>query len=208
MNRRTREAADLASKLDTLERHASRADGMTAVERALTEGSKDVWARWSHDRELRQLQRKAHAELAAREAANLPIYPRECALRIAEDTRASAPDWRFIRDTLGPAWMRLLRAQPELAPAMTKQREATITAIFNSVPSHLQASINDLRTLIELMLIAHECAAYLVGFEGGKLRAHEREDAHGRTHRTPSRRAAREGAETSLRLTLEEGGAR
>lgn len=178
MSRKGREATELRLKMDTLEWHTSRGD---PVQRVLTEASADVWARWSHDRELRQIQRRVHAETEAREAANLPIYPRECAQRIAEDTRTVAPDWRHFRPSLGAAWGRLLKAQPELTPELTRQREATITAVFNSVPSHLQPSLRELRTLIDLLLMAHEAAAYQVGYEGGKLDAQTRVDAHGRT---------------------------
>ena len=144
---------------------------MNPVERALTETSADVWARWSRDRERRDIQQRINADLEARAAANLPIYPRECAERIAEDARAVAPDWRHMRPTLGPAWGRLLKAQPELAPDLTRQREATITAVFNSAPRHMQDAVRDLRTLIDLLLVAHEAAAYQVGFEAGKLAA-------------------------------------
>ena len=144
-------------------------DDLDAAQRCLTETSREVWERWSHDRQLRQLRRKANAELEAREAANLPIYPRECAKRIAEDTCDVAPDWRHIRPTLGPAWGRLLKAQPELAPDLTRAREAAIRAVFDSAPSHLRETIRDLRVLIDLALTAHEAAAYQVGFEAGRM---------------------------------------
>lgn len=125
----------------------------------LSADSRDVWNRWSEDRARREIQKRINTEQAAREAADQPLYPRECAERIAQDTAAVAPDWRHIRPTLGPAWGRLLKAQPELAPDLTRQREAVITAVFAAVPSHLRESVRDLRTLIDLLLTAHESAA-------------------------------------------------
>lgn len=35
----------------------------------------------------------------------------------------------------------------------------------------MQEAVRDLRTLIDLLLIAHEAAAYQIGFEAGKLSA-------------------------------------
>ena len=140
-------------------------------ERTLSETSAETWARWSREREHRNIQRRIAAETNAREAASLPIYPRECAERIAEETRTVAPDWRHMRPTLGPAWGRLLKAQPELTPDLTRQREAAITGVFNAVPRHMQEAVRDLRTLIDLLLVAHEAAAYQIGFEAGKMHA-------------------------------------
>lgn len=174
------------------------------AERCLSESSRDVWSRWSVDRERREIQKRVNAEQERREAENLPIYPRECAERIAQDTAAVAPDWRHFRPTLGPAWGRLLKAQPELAPDLTRTREATITAVFAAVPTHLRQSVTELRTLIDLMLMAHEAAAYVVGFEAGKLYERtdvDRDGRHDKRRRRPPRREAGE-----LRLTLAEGG--
>lgn len=176
---------------------------------ALTGTSTEVWQRWSEDRERREIQRKVNAEMEAREAASLPIYPRECAARIAEETHSVAPDWRHIRPTLGPAWARLLKAQPELAPDLTRQKEQAITAVFNTVPRHLQGAVADLRILIDLLLTAHEAAAYQVGFESGKLHAAARVSPRGRTHfsvrqpRTAPTRTQTE-SDSGLRLMLAE----
>lgn len=139
-------------------------EAVDAATRCLSATSAEVWARWSVDRERREIQKRVNAEREAREAANMPIYPRECAERIAEETCDVAPDWRHIRPTLGPAWGRLLRAQPELTPDLTRQREAAITAVFASVPSHMRECVRDLRILIDLMLAAHEAASYQVGW--------------------------------------------
>jgi hypothetical protein len=170
---------------------------VSAAQRCLTESSKDVWERWSHDRERRQLQRKINAELEAREAANQPIYPRECCERIAQETYNVAPDWRHIRPTLGPAWGRLLKAQPELTPDLTRQREAAITAVFNAAPPHLRESVRDLRVLIDLLLVAHEAAAYQVGWESRAV--HDRHADQLERACTTKKQNPREG---ELRLTL------
>lgn len=142
---------------------------VSPADRALTESESTTWARWSEDRERRDLQRQARATVASKQAANEPLYPRECAERIASETCHIAPDWRHIRPTLGAPWGRLLKAQPELSPKITAQREATITAVFNGAPRHLQEAVKDLRVLIDLLLMAHEAAAYQVGFEAGRM---------------------------------------
>jgi hypothetical protein len=41
-----------------------------------------------------------------------------------------------------------------------------VTAVFNAVPASFQADVRDLRTLIDLLVVAHEAAAYVVGFAG------------------------------------------
>src|SRR5688572_21312197 len=124
------------------------------VGQVLSESSREVWQRWRVDREIRAARRRINAELEAREAANLPIYPRECAQRLAEDLQTVAPDWRHARPTLGPAWGRLLKAQPELARDLTEQREQAVTAVFASVPKAMQRTVSELRTLIDLLLTA------------------------------------------------------
>lgn len=144
---------------------------LSPATRALQETETETWARWSEDRDRRDLQQRARATVANRLTANEPIYPRECAERMAADTQHVAPDWRFIRPTLGAPWGRLLKSQPELAPEVTRQREAAVTAVFNAVPSSYQMHVRELRTLIDLLLTAHESAAYQVGFEAGKLEA-------------------------------------
>jgi hypothetical protein len=148
---------------------------VSPAERTLRESDTDVWQRWSEDRERRDLQARARATVANKHAADEPIYPRECAARLAADTCHVAPDWRHIRPTLGAAWGRLLKAQPELSPEITRQREAAVTAVFNAVPPSFQAHVHELRTLIDLLLVAHEAGAYYVGFEAGRLDARKRE---------------------------------
>ena len=179
----------------------------SVVQRALSETSEETWRRWGVDRDRREVQRRINKELEAREFANLPIYPRECAVRLAEDTRSVAPDWRHIRPDLGPAWSRLLKAQVELTPEITDQREATITAVFKAVPRHLQPAVADLRILIDLLLIGHEAAAYQVGFEAGRLNQSAQEDERGRVrHSRRQRRKQKISVEAPLRLSLADKG--
>lgn len=163
----------------------------------LSESSADTWARWSQDRAARELQQRITSAAAEQDARELPIYPVELARRIAEDTRTTAPDWRATDGQRGAAWGKLLRLQPELMPEITRQREAVITAILNTLPRHLHASVNELRTLTALLIAGHEAAAYLVGFQAGLLRAEEHTDSRGRT-----RRSLRDNR-GPLRLTLD-----
>jgi hypothetical protein len=141
----------------------------------LTENSADVWARWSRDKELRDVVERRKVELHNKTLATQPLYPRECAAQVAESIRLVAPDWRHARATLGPAWGRLLKAQPELAPELTKRREAIVVSLFNATPPEYHRAISDLRALFDLVLIAHEAAAYVVGFESGqRVAVHDR----------------------------------
>lgn len=165
----------------------------------LSETSVETWARWRADREARELQQRIAADAAEQDARELPIYPVELARRIAEDTRATAPDWRATDGQRGAAWGKLLRLQPELLAEITRQREAVITAILNTLPRHLHASVNELRTLTALLLAGHEAAAYAVGYQAGLLRTQEHTDERGRT-----RRSVRENR-GPLRLSLDDG---
>jgi hypothetical protein len=162
----------------------------------LRDSSAETWARWSRDREQRRIETLMHAEAQNRALMTQPLYPQECAQRCAEDTRRFAKDWRAVRPSLGAAWGKLLKAQPELSPEMTKQRRLVLTAIIDSLPAHLQATANELHNLIDLLLTAHEAAAYHVGFCAGQLDA----DLHDRVETHRARR--RVGSTDPLRLTL------
>ncbi|CAN5877471.1 hypothetical protein BH24ACI5_BH24ACI5_04200 [soil metagenome] len=179
-----------------------RAALVSPAERALGASATEIWATWSEERDRRELQARARATVAQKIAADEPIYPRECAERIAADTQHVAPDWRHIRPTLGAPWGRLLKAQPERAPEITKQREAVVTAVFNAVPSSLQGTVRELRTLIDLLLVGHEASAYQVGFEAGKIEGRQHEDERGRL-RSSTRAPRKPGA---LRLHDGTGG--
>lgn len=131
-----------------------------------------MWNRWSREREIREAVEQRTIDLDNRQLATKAIYPRECAATLADELKYVAPDWRTARPTLGSAWGQLLKQQPELAPELTRRREAIITALFNNTPSEFHRAIQDLRKLIDLLLEAHEAAAYLVGWESGRLSAH------------------------------------
>lgn len=172
--------------------------------RVLREGADDTWKRWSDDRERREVEARIRAEIERRDLEATPLYPRECAERIAQDTADVAPDWRHFRPTMGKAWGRLLKAQPELAPDLTAQREQVIKAVFASVPRSLRDSVGDLHRLIDLMLTAHESAAYQVGFEAGRIHERQHVSPRGRVHH--ARRAPRTPTpsdESTLRLHLD-----
>jgi hypothetical protein len=142
---------------------------VSPAERVLRESDTDVWPRWSADRERRELRQSARATVATKHAADEPIYPRECAERIAVDIHHAGPDCRYVWPTLGSAWGRLLKAQPELSPELTRQREAATTAALNALPRSQQGAVRELRTRIDLLLMAHEWAAFACGFEAGWL---------------------------------------
>ncbi len=133
-----------------------------------TEPEGDAWARWSRDREFREAIERRKVELANQALATRAIYPLECVQQLAHDLRGVGPDWRAARATLGPAWGDLLKQQPELAPELTKRREQIITTLFDTVPPEYRRAIQDLRTLIDYLLTAHEAAAFLVGHECGR----------------------------------------
>jgi hypothetical protein len=168
----------------------------------LTDSSAATWARWSRDREQRRIETLMHAEAENRALMTQPLYPLECAKRIAEDMRGVAKDWRAMRPTLGPAWGRLLKAQPELGPELTRQRRMVLDAIITSLPAHLQTTANELHNLIDLLLTGHEAAAYHVGFCAGQLDAELRDRVE--TQRARRRQVPALSA-PALRLHLDGG---
>jgi hypothetical protein len=135
------------------------------------------WSDWSAAREHERLQREANARAIA---INRPVYPQELAERIAQDTARYARDWRIIRVSLGAEWGRLLRSQPELDATATRQREELWRALLAGVSAVLRPVVSDLRAYLEMMIAAHEAAAYHVGFEAGRLEAATRIDPRGR----------------------------
>lgn len=139
-----------------------------AVQRALTASADEIAAQWEQDRAD-----TIGAEIVTRREqqdtiATAPIYPRECAVRLADELRPVAPDWRTARPTFSAAWRKLLEQQPELAREHTRRREAITTSLLNQLPPELHRAVHELRALIEGRLIAHETAAFLVGWEAGR----------------------------------------
>jgi hypothetical protein len=189
--------ARIAPPERALPEHVKSVNPTTTVD-PLRESSAEVWARWSRESAMRDAVERRKIAVANREMATKAIYPRECAERLAEDLKQVAPDWRHARPTLGPEWGRLLQQQPEMAPELTKRREAIITTLFNHTPPEFHRAIQDLRTLIDYMLIAHEAAAYTVGFESGRKRDQTHVDSRDRT------RTRQATISAGLRLTLGE----
>jgi len=135
----------------------------------LTETSTEIDTRWSRDREAREIQTRQDTEKAADDYVSRPIHPRELAAKIADEMHDVAPDWRSYRPQVGLYWGQLLRAQPESDPKLTQQREALIVALLNSVPAHVRPIVSELRPLMELAFVGHECAAFAIGWEAGRL---------------------------------------
>jgi hypothetical protein len=149
---------------------------------------------------LEDERRRAAAESAERQRTVERLAHR---LQVLTELKYVAPDWRHSRPTLGPAWGQLLRQQPELAPELTKRREAIIVSLFNTAPPEYQRAIQDLRKLFDLALEAHGAAAYQVGFAGGRLFERTQENRQRQVERKlPRDRRLAEG--TGLRLTLAE----
>ena len=171
----------------------------------LHDSSADVWARWSRDADLRATVRRREQELKNRELASQPLYPRECAEALAEDMKQVAPDWRAARPTLGAAWGRLLKAQPEMAPELVKRRESIITALFNNTPPELHPGLRDLRTLFDLHLTAHESASFMVGFASGRIHERQNVDDRGRLRQRRLPGPALTFGARAMRLHLDSG---
>ncbi len=163
------------------------------------------WSNWSAERERQRLAFEARE----RAAVMGPIYPAELARALAEDHVQYGVDWRYIRPTLGAEWDQLLRSQPELDARTVREREDLWRALLNGASRSMQGVITDLRIHLDLVLTAHECAAYRVGVETGKLMARTRVDARGRIRHQPPPHRTDGGADRALRLHLndEKGGA-
>lgn len=135
----------------------------------LRENDAEIWRRWGADRAVREMAGQARAETAAAERLAQPIHPRELAAKIADELRDVAPDWRLYRPQMGLYWGQLLRAQPECDPKVTRQREALIVALLNNVPAHVRPIVAELRPLMELAFVGHECAAFAIAWEAGRF---------------------------------------
>jgi hypothetical protein len=174
----------------------------------LRDSDAETWARWSKDRELRDVVAQRKLDLDNRQLSEKPIYPRELAERLADEIRYTAQDWRACRPTLGPAWGQLLKQQPELSPLLVKRRESIIVALFGATPPEFHPAISDLRRLFDLTLAAHECAAFQIGVESGRL---AESTPIGRRPKRKRASVSQNGSlpVSSLRLTIgdEKGGA-
>src|SRR5258708_4537303 len=138
-------------------RRTSTTDDARATVPAVVTPRRDDWPEWSIKDERRRLE----AEIEARRTVHAtPVYPREIAVQIAGDAaRTLIPDWQLLRLEHRALFVQLLRAQPLLT---------------------------DVRTILELRLLAHEAAAFLVGMETGRALERQHVDTRGRVRRRPS----------------------
>jgi hypothetical protein len=156
------------------------------------------WSEWSAQHER---QRIANETAEVQKRIGTPIYPREMAVKLAADTaRIGVPDWRLLRDEHRGDVARILREQPELHQRDMRQRDQLLRAVFDHLPAHLRPVLSDLRVLWDVLIVAHEATAYLIGVETGRVLERAHVDARGRLRHgtTPARN----------RLALAEGGAR
>lgn len=145
----------------------------------LTESSTEVWRRWGEDRA--QCEREARVE-AERHNQQLtgPIYPRELAAAIADETRKMIPDWRLLREE-HPAWVKkLIAQQPETRVREVQQFGALLRLFTDNLPPHIRPLVADLEAIIELRAIAREAAAFTVGCEVGRAQQQMHVGAKGR----------------------------
>lgn len=143
---------------------------------ATGETSEQVWKRWSQDRAERERQEELRAKAVAQEQTEAAIFAVETARLIGEKYLAgAAPDWRLMKPLCSREFQNIVRQMPEMRQRDVKSREQIITALFGALPAHMHGALTELRTVIELVSVAREAAAFLVGFETG--RASGRRDA-------------------------------
>lgn len=136
------------------------------------------WSEWSAERERKRLE----AEIKERaRVIDQPIYPREIAAKLADDAaRSIVPDWRLLREDHRALFVQLLRQQPELQQREVKQLDSLLRLIGDQLPAAMRPLLTDYRTILELRILAHETAAFLVGIESGKRLARQHVDSRGR----------------------------
>lgn len=136
------------------------------------------WSEWSADQERRRIQTDIDER---RRVMEDPIYPREIAEKIAKDVaRTLVPDWHLLRQEQRGFFVKLLRQQPALQQREVRQMDSLLNLIADNLPRHLQPLLHDLRTILELRLVAHEAAAFLVGVETGRRLERQYVDGQGR----------------------------
>lgn len=153
-------------------------DDAPATVPAVVNPRREDWAEWSADREQRRIESEITERRAITDGA---IYPREIAEKIAQDAaRTVVPDWTVLRDDHRGLFVKLLRDRPELQQREVRQLDSLLHLIRDNLPSHLQPLITDLRTILEIRLLAHEAAAFLVGVETGRRLERQYVDSRGR----------------------------
>ena len=133
------------------------------------ETSKEVWHRWSLERTARDRKERLREKAMADAESERAIYSVEIARFVAQHhAQAACPEWRYLRELVQQEYGRILREQPEMRQKDVKAREQIIVALFNALPAHLHGALSELRTLIELVSLARESAAFLIAFEIGR----------------------------------------
>lgn len=133
------------------------------------ETSKGMWHRWSLERLERERQEKLKADAAAQAYTERAIFTIEIARAVAQlHGQTVCPEWRYLKDLIAEEYGRILREQPEMRQRDVKAREQIITALFNGLPAHLQGALSELRTVMDLVGMARESTAFLLGFELGR----------------------------------------
>lgn len=113
--------------------------------------------------------KKMAAQARADAYAERAIYPIEIARTVAQrHGQDLCPAWRELKDLIREEYGRILKEQPEMRQRDVKAREQIIVALFNGLPAHLQGALSELRTVIELVSVAREATAFLIGFEIGR----------------------------------------
>jgi len=143
---------------------------------ATDETSKDMWRRWSAERLERERQERIRKQALNDAETEHGIYPIEIARQVAaHQAQGACPEWRYLKDLIQEQYGRILRQQPEMRQRDVLAREKIIVALFEGLPAHLHGALSELRTVMDLVAIARESSAFLLGFEIG--RASGRQDA-------------------------------
>lgn len=159
MARTARQVADADNRAMAL-RH-----GLEPPPCVADEESRAQWARWSEDRADRE--RAARIQVTAQTALDKAVFAREIAEAIATDASKLCPDWRILRPEVAAAFMRIVRQQPEFRQKEITQRDSMIRLIQDNLPRHIEPLVRDFMTVTELITLARESSAFLVGYAVG-----------------------------------------
>lgn len=143
------------------------------VHRVITESADEAWQRWSQERAEQARQQHLAETAAAKAETERGIYPVEIARNVAQTyAHAACPEWRYLKDLIGREFGSILREQPEMRQRDVRARERIIVALFDALPRHMHGALGELRTVLELVTVAREAAAFLIGFEIGREAGH------------------------------------
>jgi len=179
---------------------AKRTPAVTAIAvNPLTEKSDATWQRWSEERAERERVARIAAEAQTSTALDRAVYAREIAEAIADDAAKQIPDWRLLRPEVAAAFSRIVKQQPEYRIKEIQQRDSILRLIQDNLPRHIQPLVQDFQTVNDLMALARESAAFLVGHATGRKAARLHTDDRGRVRSStrPNRGPLRLGDGTS-----------